>query len=122
MNNKKIVVFWDNNGIAKALKENKEFIVCGNQNEFNGLSKKALKEAKGFLVLCELNWNHEKAYVHRTEYGGIRLVQRFIRDKMNLKAPVVFTSNDTAKNICEANPENKIIRTPALISSLMLGH
>lgn len=114
MDKKKIIVFWDNKGIAKALKENKEFIVCGSQNEFHSLSKKALKEARGFLVLCELNWNHKKAYVHRTEFGGIRLVQRFIRDKMNLKAPVVFTSNDTAKNICEANPENKIIRTPAL--------
>ncbi len=114
MDKKKIIVFWDNKGIAKALKENKEFIVCVSQNEFHSLSKKAMKEARGFLVLCELNWNHEKAYVHRTEFGGIRLIQRFIRDKMNLKAPVVFTSNDTAKNICEANPENKIIRTPAL--------
>ena len=114
MDKKKIIVFWDNKGIAKALKENKEFIVCVSQNEFHNLSKKALKEARGFLVLCELNWNHEKAYVHRTEFGGIRLVQRFIRDKMNLKVPVVFTSSDTAKNICEANPENKIIRTPAL--------
>ena len=117
MDKKKIIVFWDNKGIAKALKENKEFIVCGSQNEFNGLSKKALKEARGFLVLCELNWNfekEEKPNIDRVEFGGIRLVQRFIRDKMNLKAPVVFTSNDTAKNICEANPENKIIRTPAL--------
>ena len=114
MDKKKIIVFWDNKGLVKVLKENKEFIVCSSPNEFNALSKKALKDAKGFLVWCELNWNHEKTDVPRTEFWGIRLVQRFIRDKMNLKAPVVFTSNDTAKNICEANPENKIIRTPAL--------
>ena len=117
MDKKKIIVFWDNKGFEKVLKENKEFIVCNSQNEFNNLSKKNLKEARGFLVLCELNWNYEKeekANVDRTEFGGIRLVQRFIRDKMNLKAPVVFASNGTAKDICEANPENKIIRTPAL--------
>ena len=111
---KKIIVFWDNKGFDAILKGKNEFIVCSSQSEFNSLSKNTLKEARGFLVLCELNWNHEKASVSRTEFGGIRLVQRFIRNTMNLKTPVVFASFDSSKNICDLNSENRIVKTPAL--------
>lgn len=112
MNNKKIVVFWDNKDFWET--NNNGYIVCSSHSEFNDLDEATLKDAGGFLVLCELPWDHESAVVPRSEFGGIRLVQRFIRDKMSLKAPVVFTSFSDAFSICEIHKEYKIVKTPAL--------
>lgn len=112
MNNKKIVVFWDNKDFWET--NNNGYIVCSSHSEFNDLDEATLKDACGFLVLCELPWDHESAEIPRTEFGGIRLVQRFIRDKMSLKAPVVFTSFSDAFSICEIHKEYKIVKTPAL--------
>lgn len=115
MNKKKIIVFWNQNGFDAELAKNESFIVCSSQSEFKALDKKTMREAAGFLVLCELNWDdHEKELNNPSEFGGIRLVQRFIRKRMGLKAPVVFASGGFAKDICDINPENKIIKTPAL--------
>ena len=112
MNNKKIVVFWDNKDFWET--NNNEYIVCSSHSEFNDLDEATLKDAGGFLVLCELPWDHESAEIPRTEFGGIRLVQRFIRNKMNLKAPVVFATFGDAKTICDKHSEYRIIKTPAL--------
>lgn len=111
MNKKTIIVFWDNN---KFWVNNKDYIVCSSHSEFNDLDEATLKNARGFLVLCELPWDHESEEIPRTEFGGIRLVQRFIRNKMSLKAPVVFASFSDAKTICDRHSEYSIIKTPAL--------
>lgn len=115
MDKKKIIVFWNQNGFDTELAKNESFTVCCSQSEFKALDKKTLREAAGFLVLCELNWDdREEELNNPSEFGGIRLVQRFIRKRMGLKAPVVFASGGFAKDICDINPENKIIKTPAL--------
>ena len=115
MDKKKIIVFWNQNGFDTELAKNESFTVCCSQSEFKALDKKTMREAAGFLVLCELNWDdHEEELNNPSEFGGIRLVQRFIRKRMGLKAPVVFASGGCAKDICDINPENKIIKTPAL--------
>lgn len=97
------------------MNKNNTFTVCNCQSKFLALDNKELKKAKGFLVLCELNWDDIDSEISSSlEFAGIRLVQRFIRKKMSLKAPVVFVSAKTERYICSINPENKIIRTPAL--------
>ena len=114
MNNNRIVVFWDNKGFDAELRQNASLIVCHNYNDFKALDDKTFKEAMGFLVLCELPWDDESAVIPRTAFGGIRLVQRFIRKKMNLRAPVVFASMSDANTICDKHPNYRIIKTPAL--------
>ena len=115
MNTKKIIVFWNHNTLGIELKSNVSFIVCISQSEFNELDKNTLKDAQGFLVLCELNWDDQQAEINNSlEFGGIRLVQRYLRKKMGLKAPVLFASGTPVEEICATNPENKIIKTPAL--------
>ena len=116
MDNKKIIVFWDDNGFNAEIEKNKTFKVCCNQSEFNALDEKTLREAQGFLVLCELSWNHESAQIPRVEFGGIRLVQHFIRKKLGLRTPVVFSSICTQNQILNQFnlPDTGIIATPAL--------
>ena len=114
MDKKKIIVFWDNDGFDEELSKNDSFIVYNSHSEFNSIDEKTLREAGGFLVLCELPWDHESAKIPRREYGGIRLVQRFIRNKMSLKAPVVFASAADVKTICDKHKIYRIIKTPAL--------
>lgn len=68
----------------------------------------------GIIVLCELEWNHEKTNALPTEYAGITLVQQFIRYEKRLKAPVVFTSKDPKETILKRRPDATIISTTAL--------
>ena len=115
MNNNKIVVFWDDKGFDTQLRQYTSLIICNNYNDFKALDDKTIKEAIGFLVLCDLPWDDESAVIPRSELGGVRLVQRFIRKKMNLRAPVVFASlYYDAKTICDMYPNYRIIKTPAL--------
>lgn len=115
MNNNKIVVFWDDKGFDAELRQYTSLIICNNYNDFKALDDKTFKEAIGFLVLCDLPWDDESAVIPRSELGGVRLVQRFIRKKMNLRAPVVFASlYYDAKTICDMYPNYRIIKTPAL--------
>lgn len=115
MNKNKIIVLGNGNTFDIKPNKNNTFTVCNCQSQFLALDNKELKKAKGFLVLCELNWDDIDSEISNSlEFAGIRLVQRFIRKKMSLKAPVVFVSAKTERYICSINPENKIIRTPAL--------
>ena len=114
MNCKKIVVFWNDTRFVDAFEDNNYYVVCNSYDKFINLDKSVLKEAKGFLVLCELPWDDKSKEISLNEYGGIRLVQRCIRNEMNLKAPVVFASFDEAKTICDKHSDYRIIKTPAL--------
>lgn len=68
----------------------------------------------GIIVLCELEWNHEKYNAQPKDYAGITLVQQFIRYEKRLKAPVVFTSKDSKEKILKTRPDARIISTTAL--------
>ena len=68
----------------------------------------------GIIVLCELEWDHEKTNALPTEYAGITLVQQFIRYEKRIKAPVVFTSKDPKETILKTRPDAKIISTTVL--------
>lgn len=115
MNKNKIIVIGNGNSFDINPNGDSTFTVCNCQSELLALDKKELKNAKGFLVLCELNWDDIDSEIDNSlEFAGIRLVQRFIRKKKSLKAPVVFVSSKSEKYICSINPGNKIIRTPAL--------
>lgn len=68
----------------------------------------------GIIVLCELEWDHEKSKAQYTEYAGITLVQQFIRYEKRMKAPVVFTSMDPKEIILKTRPDATIISTTVL--------
>lgn len=68
----------------------------------------------GIIVLCELEWDHEKSDVKPNEYAGITLVQQFIRYEKRMKAPVVFTSMGPKETILKTRPDATIISTTAL--------
>lgn len=68
----------------------------------------------GIIVLCELDWDHEKTNALSLEYAGITLVQQFIRYEKRIKAPVVFTSKDPKETILKMRPDAKIISTTVL--------
>ena len=114
MNSKKIVVFWDDKGFDAVLRNNVSFAVCNSQSEFKALDEIIINDAIGFLVLCELPWDDRSPEIPRTEFGGIRLVQRYIRKEKNLKAPVVFASFSDMLSICEKHRDYRIIKTPVL--------
>lgn len=73
----------------------------------------------GIIVLCELEWGHEKTNALSTEYAGITLVQQFIRYEKRIKAPVVFTSKDPKETILKMRPDAKIISTTVLQHKFM---
>ena len=73
-----------------------------------------LREYNGFVVLCELQWNHKATSADFSEFQGIYFVQDYLRRELGLKAPVVFTSFMDAKEIVKQQPVYSIIMTPAL--------
>lgn len=125
-NKKKLVICWNDNGYAdklnKAFAQSKDFSVTAftSFEFFEKLGKSdqerrmKLKEYDGFVVLCELQWNHETAGADFSEFLGISFVQGYLRRKLGLKAPVVFSSFMDAKEIVEQKPVYSIIMTPAL--------
>ncbi|MBR4837220.1 MAG: hypothetical protein IK004_02125 [Bacteroidales bacterium] len=110
----RIIVCWNKNGFEEELKKNPSFIVCTSFNEFKNLNKMLLKNTIGFVVLCELTWDDEKDNLTLLEFGGITFVQRYVRGKMSLKAPVVFTSINERDYIISKRRDATIIKTPAL--------
>lgn len=131
-NKKNIIVCWNNNGYKEILNnafyssEDYNIKVFTSFDFFSQLGKndteikKALKDYLGFVVLCELQWNHEKTNSPYLEFQGITFVQRYLRDRLGLKVPVVFTSFLDAKDIIspelepKLRPDAGIIMTPAL--------
>ncbi|MBR5912042.1 MAG: hypothetical protein IKZ55_08655 [Bacteroidales bacterium] len=129
---KNIIICWNDNAYQGVL--NDSFLNAENYNvkvftSFDYFSqlgetdteiKKALKDCSGFVVLCELQWNHEKTNSPYLEFQGITFVQRYLRDRLGLKVPVVFTSFLDAKDIIspelkpQLRPDAGIIMTPAL--------
>ena len=73
----------------------------------------------GIIVLCELEWSHEKTNAQPTDYAGITLVQQFIRYEKRLKAPVVFTSKESKETILTTRPDARIISTTVLQHKFM---
>ena len=110
----RIIVCWNKNGFEEELKKNPSFIVCTSFCEFKNLNKMLLKNTIGFVVLCELTWDDEKDNLSLLEFGGIKFVQRYIRGKMSLRAPIVFTSINERDYIISKRRDATIIKTPAL--------
>ena len=73
----------------------------------------------GIIVLCELEWDHEKSDVKPNEYAGITLVQQFIRYEKRMKAPIVFTSIKPKETILKTRPDATIISTTVLQHKFM---
>ena len=73
----------------------------------------------GIIVLCELEWDHEKSKAQYTEYAGITLVQQFIRYEKRMKAPIVFTSIKPKETILKTRPDATIISTTVLQHKFM---
>lgn len=131
-NKKNIIICWNDNGYKEVLEAafagSKEYNVkvFSSFKYFSKLGnttkkiKEALKYYAGIVVLCELQWSHEKTNAPFSEFQGITLVQRYLRDTLGLKIPVVFTSFLNAKEIVSPNlkpqlrPDAGIIMTPAL--------
>jgi hypothetical protein len=131
-NKKNIIVCWNDNGNKKDLEaafsgsEDYNIKVFTSFNCFSQLGKttkdikESLKNYGGIVVLCELQWSHNKTNAPFSEFQGITLVQRYLRDTLGLKIPVVFTSFLDAKEIVspklkpQLRPDAGIIMTPAL--------
>lgn len=125
-NKKKIVICWNSNGYVDKLNEafaqSKDYSVTvfTSFEFFDKLGKSAqerrmkLREYDGFVVLCELQWNHKATSADFSEFQGIYFVQDYLRRELGLKAPVVFTSFMDAKEIVKQKPDYSIIMTPAL--------
>ena len=123
-NKKRIVICWNNNGYVDKLNESlKDYNVTvftsfeyfERLGETDSERRMKLKEYDGFVVLCELQWNHNiREAGNLSDFLGIALVQGYLRREMGLKAPVVFTSFMEEKEIVLQKPNYSIIMTPAL--------
>jgi len=119
MNKKSIFVFWDgeksfentDDYAIKVITCYDDFLKLGSEET---AVKAALKNADGFIVLCELGWSHEEKKTSALDYSGVDLVQQFIRMKLGLKSPVVFASFQKSQKIIAKRYEAGIILTPAL--------
>lgn len=96
-----------------------KYEICTN---FDMLQKRLNEHSQavdGIVVLCELEWSHEKSNAQPTDYAGITLVQQFFRYEKRMKAPVVFTSKDPKENILKTRPDARIISTTVLQHKFM---
>lgn len=110
---KEIIVLWNDNDFWG---RSREVTVCKSKSDLKKISTANLRNAKGFVVLCELTWDHEMENATSSDLKGIGLVQHYLRTKKKVKAPVVFTSffsHDYLKGI-QDKTDTQIIFTPAL--------
>ena len=110
---KEIIVLWNDIRFWRGVSG---VTVCTNKSDLEKISTANLRNAKGFVVLCELTWSHEMEDAAFTGLKGIGLVQHYLRTKKKVKAPVVFTSfsdPDYLKRI-QNEIDTQIVFTPAL--------
>lgn len=112
------IVCWNDDILPKQLKPShgeNDITVYTNQRDFMAKkSKTLLKKADGFIVLCELAWDHETESAALSEFRGVRLVQQYIRKELGVKAPVVFASFLSPTQLVKFKKETNIVQTPAL--------
>lgn len=78
------------------------------------LNDKALRAIHGFVVLCELDWDHELSGNGGSLWKGVGLVQGYLRSKKSLNVPIIFVSYSASFSIIKDEPGASIILTPAL--------